>query len=90
MKLILNVFKICEFNGSDLTEIVPMVIPVLVVVTHDATIVTTVQSMIDVRKVVTGYCSVEVNPDLATKLTIATFWRDVVQIVDNFSISHDS
>jgi hypothetical protein len=46
--------------------------------------------MVDIRKVVTGYPALRIDPNLTSKLTIATLLRDVVHIVDNFSISHDA
>lgn len=61
----------------------------LVVITHDTTVIATVQCMVDIRKVVTDYLTLRVNPNLTSKLTIAPLLRDVVHIVDNFSISHD-
>ncbi len=49
MELIFDVVKTREFNGGDNTEIVPMVIPVLIVITHHASVIATVQSMVDVQ-----------------------------------------
>jgi len=40
--------------------------------------------------VVTGHLTLRVNPNFTPKLTIPTLLRDVVRIVDNFSISRDS
>jgi hypothetical protein len=45
--------------------------------------------MVDVRKVVTSHLTLRINPNFTSKLTIPTLWRDVVHIIDNFSISHD-
>jgi hypothetical protein len=89
LELIFDVVKTREFNGGDSTEIVPMVKPVLIVITHHASVIAPVQSMVDVRKVVTSHLSLRINPNFTSKLTIPTLLRDVVCIVDNFSISHD-
>lgn len=62
----------------------------LVVITHDAPVIAAVQRMVDVRKLVTSHLALHVNPNFTSKLTIATFLRDVMHIVNNFSISHDS
>lgn len=61
----------------------------LVVITHHASIIARVQCMADVRKLVTSHFTSGVNLDFTSKLTIPALLRDVVRIVDNFSISHD-
>jgi hypothetical protein len=61
----------------------------LVVITHHAPVIASVQCVVDVRKVVTSHLTVRINPNFTSKLTIPTLLRDVVRIVDNFSISHD-
>lgn len=63
--------------------------PVLVVITQYAAVIANVQSMVDVRQVVTRYLTMGINQDLSPKLAVASFLRDVVHIVDNFSISRD-
>jgi hypothetical protein len=87
--LIFYVLKIREFNRSHNAEIVPVVMPMLVVITHYAPVIASVQCMVDVRKVVTSHLTVRIHPNFTSKLTIPTLLRDVVRIVDNFSISHD-
>jgi hypothetical protein len=89
LELIFDVVKTREFNGGDDTEIVPMVIPVLVVITHYASVIASVQCMVDVRKVVTSHLPLYINPDLPSKLPIPTLLRDVVDVINNFLISHD-
>lgn len=63
--------------------------PMLVVITHHASVIATVQCLVDVRKVVTSHLTLRINPDFTSKLTIPAYLRDVVRIVNNFSISHD-
>jgi len=87
--LIFNVVKTREFNRIDNTEVVPVVIPMLVVITHHASVIATVHCVVDVRKVVTSHLTLRINPNFTSKLTIPAPLRDVVRIVDNFSISHD-
>jgi len=90
LELIFYVVKTREFNRSHNAEVVSVVMPVLVVITHYAAVVAKVQRMVDVRQVVTRCPTMGINPDLSPKLAIASFLRDVVHIVNNFSISHDS
>lgn len=61
----------------------------LVVITYHASVIGPVQCMIDVRKVVASHLTLCINPNFTSKLTIPSLLRDVVRIVDNFSISHD-
>ena len=61
----------------------------LVVIAHHASVIASMQCMVDVGKVVTSHLTLRINPNFTPKLTIATPLRDVVRIVDNFSISHD-
>ncbi len=61
----------------------------LVVITHHAPVVASVQCMVDVRKVVASDLTLRINPNFTSKLTISTPCRDVVRIVDDFPISHD-
>lgn len=61
----------------------------LAVITRYAPAIASVQCMVDVCKVVTSHPTLRINPIFASKLTIPTLLRDVVRIVDNFSISHD-
>jgi len=68
---------------------VPVVKPVLVVITHYSSVIAAVQRMVDVRKVVTSHLIPRINPDFTTKLAVPSLLRDVMRIVDNFSISHD-
>jgi hypothetical protein len=89
LELIFYVVKTREFNRSHNAEVVSVVVPMLVVITHYAAVIANVQRMVDVRQVVTRYLTMGINPDLSPKLAIASFLRDVVHIVDNFSISHD-
>ena len=63
--------------------------PMLVVITHHASVIASVQCMVDVRKVVTSHLTSRINPNFTSKLAIPTLLRDVVRIVDNSSISHD-
>ena len=62
----------------------------LVVITHHTPVVASAQCMVDVRKVVPSHLTLRVNPNFTSKLTISTLLRDVVRIVDDFSISHDA
>jgi hypothetical protein len=87
--LIFYVLKTREFNRSHNAEIVPVVMPMLVVITHYAPVIASVQCMVDVCKVVTSHPTLRINPNFTSKLTIPTPFGDVVRIVDNFSISHD-
>jgi hypothetical protein len=89
LELIFHLVKTREFNRSHSAEVVSVVVPVLVVITHYATVVAKVQRMVDIRQVVTRYPTMGINPDLSPKLAVASFLRDVMHIVDNFSISHD-
>jgi hypothetical protein len=68
---------------------VPVVVPMLVVITHYAPVIASVQCVVDVRKVVSGHMALRINPDFTSKLTIPALLRDVMRIIDNFSISHD-
>lgn len=61
----------------------------LVVITDHASVISTVHCMIDIGKVVTSHLTLRINPNFTSKLIIPTLLRDVVRIVDNFSISHD-
>ena len=61
----------------------------LVVITHHAPVVASVQRVVDVRQVVTGHLTLRINPNLTPKLAVPTLWRYVVGIVDHFSISHE-
>ena len=63
--------------------------PMLVVITHHTPVITCMQCMVDVRKVVTSHLTLRINPNFTSKLTIPTLLCDVVRIVNNFSISHD-
>jgi hypothetical protein len=90
LELIFNVFKTREFNRSHNTEIVLVVMPMLVVITHHTPVVASVQCMVDVRKVVPSHLTLRIDPNFTSKLTISTLLRDVVRIVDDFSISHDA
>ncbi len=62
----------------------------LVVITHHAPVVTGVQRMVDVGKVVPSHLTLRIDPNFTSKLAISTLLRDVVRIVDDFSISHDA
>jgi hypothetical protein len=66
-----------------------VVVAMLVVIAHNATVVFAMQRMVDVREVVPGHETLCIDPDLASKLTIAALLSDVVRIIDYFSISHD-
>ena len=61
----------------------------LIVITHHAPVIASMQFMVDVGKVVTGHATLRINPNFTSKLTIPTLLCSVVRIVDNFSISHD-
>ena len=58
-------------------------------ITHYTPVIASVQCMGDVRKLVTSHLSLRISPDFTSKLAIPTHLRDVVRIIDNFSISHD-
>lgn len=61
----------------------------LVVITNHASVVASVQGVVDICKVVTRHLTLRINPNFTSKLTIPPLVRDVVRIVNNFSISHD-
>ena len=63
--------------------------PMVVVIANHAPVIASVQCMVDVRKVVTSHLTLRISPNFTSKLTIPTLLRDVVRIIDNFSISHD-
>ena len=63
--------------------------PMLIVITHHAPVIASMQCMVDVSKVVTSHVTLRINPNFTSKLTIPTLLCDVVLIVDNSSISHD-
>jgi hypothetical protein len=56
----------------------------LIVITHHAPVIASMQFMVDVGKVVTSHVTLRINPNLTSKLTIPTLFCDVVRIVDNF------
>ena len=62
-ELIFYVVKTREFNRIHNTEIVPVVIPILVVITHHAPVVASVQCMVDVRKLLQSHRPLGGNPD---------------------------
>ncbi len=61
----------------------------LIVITHHAPVIASMQSMVDVSEVVTSHLILLINPNFTSELTIPTLLRDVVRIIDNFPISHD-
>jgi len=67
----------------------PVVITMLVVITHHTSVIATVQGVVDIGQVVTRHLPLHINPNLTPKLTITSLLRDVVRIVNHFSISHD-
>ena len=89
MELIFCFFKTREFNRRHNAKIVPVVIPMLVVITHHASVVASMQCMVDVSKVVPSHLTLRINPNFTPKLTISTLLSHVVRVIDNFLISHD-
>lgn len=61
----------------------------LVVIADHTPVIATVQRMIDVREVVAGDFASFIDPNFSSELTIPAFGRDVVNIIDDLSISHD-
>ncbi len=61
----------------------------LIVIAHHTPVIASMQCMVDVSQVVTSHVTLGINPNFTSKLTIPTFFCDVVRIIDDFSISHD-
>ena len=62
LELIFDGVKTRAFNRCHNSEIVPLVVSMLVVITHHAPFVASVQSMVDVRKVVPSHLTLRINP----------------------------
>ena len=60
MELIFCFFKTREFNRRHNAKIVPVVIPMLVAITHHASVVASMQCMVDVSKVVTSHLTLRI------------------------------
>jgi len=66
-----------------------VVIAVLIVISHHSAVVTGMQRVIDVSKVVTRHTPLGIYPNFPPQLAIASLARDVVDIICNFLIRHD-
>lgn len=66
-----------------------VVIAMLVVIADHTTVIVAVQCVVDVSQVVARHRALFINPNFTPKLAVPAFLCDVVNIVDDFSISHD-
>lgn len=67
-----------------------VVMAMLVVIAHHATVIVVMQRMVDVSEVVASHRTLFVYPNFTPKLTITALLSDAVNIIDDFPISHDS
>ena len=88
-KSLFNVLETNEVNGFHDAKVVPMVVTMGVVVTNYPSVVSCMEVVIDVGKVVARNLAVMINPDFPPQVPVSTFVRNLVRFIVELRLRHD-